>query len=87
MIDVPEIWKRTINATVIQMFVHSGVAPVVWKKANVIPLSMKGGKETPGTYWPVGLTSVLEKLMQFNFVFIITCCKYMLDFSDISKDT
>ena len=43
---------------------QSGEAPGDWKKGNVAPVFKKGGKEGPGNYRPVSLTSVPEKIME-----------------------
>ncbi|KFO84771.1 hypothetical protein N320_12665, partial [Buceros rhinoceros silvestris] len=38
--------------------------PVDWRLANVTSIYKKGRKEDPGTYRPVGLTSVSGKVME-----------------------
>ena len=41
-----------------------GKIPLIWKKANVVPIFKKGKKNIPGNYRPVSLTCVLCKVME-----------------------
>ena len=43
---------------------QSGEVPGDWKKGNTIPICKKGKKDDPGNYQPVGLISVLGKIME-----------------------
>lgn len=38
--------------------------PEYWRKANVIPISKQYKKEDPGTYSPVSLISIPEKITE-----------------------
>ena len=38
--------------------------PVDWKQANVMPIFKKGQKDDPGSYRPISLTSVPEKVTE-----------------------
>ena len=42
----------------------SGDVPVDWKLANVMPIFKKGWKDDPGSYRPISLTSVPEKVIE-----------------------
>uniref|UniRef100_A0A674KC54 Reverse transcriptase domain-containing protein n=1 Tax=Terrapene triunguis TaxID=2587831 RepID=A0A674KC54_9SAUR len=44
--------------------VNSGVVPLDWRIANVVPIFKKGKKSDPGNYRPVSLTSVICKVLE-----------------------
>ncbi|TRZ06312.1 hypothetical protein HGM15179_020797 [Zosterops borbonicus] len=44
-----------------QQFWLTGEVPEDWKLTSVSPIHKKGGKEDPGNYRPVSLTSVLDE--------------------------
>ena len=46
--------------------VESGQVPEDWRVANATPLFKKGSREELGNYRPVGLTSVVEKVLEIN---------------------
>uniref|UniRef100_A0A493TCE7 Reverse transcriptase domain-containing protein n=1 Tax=Anas platyrhynchos platyrhynchos TaxID=8840 RepID=A0A493TCE7_ANAPP len=50
----------------------SGVVPVDWRLANVMPIYKKGQRADPGNYRPVSLTSVSGKLMEQSTLRVIT---------------
>ncbi|KFV85130.1 hypothetical protein N308_07876, partial [Struthio camelus australis] len=50
---------------------RSGEVPEGWKKANVTPVFLKG-KEEPGSYRPVSLTSIPGKVMEQLLLEVIT---------------
>uniref|UniRef100_A0A8C3F2F9 Reverse transcriptase domain-containing protein n=1 Tax=Chrysemys picta bellii TaxID=8478 RepID=A0A8C3F2F9_CHRPI len=43
---------------------NSGVVPLDWRIANVVPIFKKGKKSDPGNYRPVSLTSVVCKVLE-----------------------
>ncbi|RMC18977.1 hypothetical protein DUI87_03576 [Hirundo rustica rustica] len=50
----------------------TGEVPDDWKLANVTPIHKKGGREDPGNYGPVSLTSVPSKVMEQFILSVIT---------------
>ena len=51
-------------ASIFRESVDTGVVPQAWKVADVVPIYKKGGKEDPGNYRPVSLTSVPCKILE-----------------------
>ena len=51
-------------ACIFRKSLESGIVPVAWKKANVIPIFKKGDKTNMSNYRPVSLTSVVGKMME-----------------------
>jgi len=43
---------------------QSGEVPDDWKKGNIVHIFKKGGKNVPGKYRPVSLSSVPGKIVQ-----------------------
>ena len=67
----PKILKETVKqinkslAHVINMSLQEGIVPLEWKEAlNIIPLFTKGSRNKSVNYRPVGLTSVICKLLE-----------------------
>ncbi|RMC06934.1 hypothetical protein DUI87_16385 [Hirundo rustica rustica] len=50
----------------------TGEVPDDWKLANVTPIHKKGGKEDPGNYRRVSLTTVADKIMEQFILSVIT---------------
>ena len=61
-----EVALEIMDALVIifQCSIDTGLVPVDWRVANVIPLFKKGGREKAGNYRPVSLTSVVGKMLE-----------------------
>lgn len=51
-------------STIYQRSWKSGEVPADWKLASVIPIYRKGMRLDPGTYRPVGLTSVPGRVLE-----------------------
>ena len=66
----PKILKETVEqistplAHVFNMSLQEGSVPLEWKEANIIPLFKKGSINKSVNYRPVGLTSVICKLLE-----------------------
>ena len=59
--------RRTLSVPLTLLYRRSldtGVLPVIWKQAQVVPIHKKGSKQDPGNYRPVSLTSVLCKVLE-----------------------
>ena len=58
---------RTISPILTEIFkksLDSGTVPWNWTSADVVPIYKKGGKEIPGNYRPVSLTSIPCKVLE-----------------------
>ena len=42
----------------------TGIVPLDWHKANVVPIFKKGTKSLPSNYRPVSLTSIAGKVLE-----------------------
>ena len=51
-------------SSILQQSWVTGDVPVDWRLANVAPIFKKGQKDDPGSYRPISLTSVLQKVME-----------------------
>uniref|UniRef100_A0A8C3PDM1 Reverse transcriptase domain-containing protein n=1 Tax=Chrysemys picta bellii TaxID=8478 RepID=A0A8C3PDM1_CHRPI len=51
-------------AIILNESINSGVVPLDWRIANVVPIFKKGKKSDPGNYRPVSLTSVVCKVLE-----------------------
>ena len=66
----PQLLKRLQDvlaeplAAVMNKSMIGGEVPADWKTANVTPIFKKGGRDDPGNYRPVSLTSVPCKMME-----------------------
>ena len=47
-----------------RLSVRSGVFPLTWKRANVIPVFKKGSKKLPANYRPVSLLALCSKILE-----------------------
>ena len=42
----------------------TGIVPLDWRRANVVPIFKKGTKSLPSNYRPVSLTSIVGKILE-----------------------
>ena len=62
--------KETVDQTstplahVFNMSLQEGSVPLEWKEANIIPVFKRGSRNKSVNYRPVGLTSVICKLLE-----------------------
>ena len=42
----------------------TGMVPLDWRRASVVPIFKKGPKSLPSNYRPVSLTSILGKILE-----------------------
>ena len=49
---------------IFQKSLNSGTLPEDWRKANIVPIFVKGDKHQAGNYRPVSLTSVTGKILE-----------------------
>ena len=42
----------------------TGIVPLDWRRANVVPIFKKGSKSLPSNYRPVSLTSIVGKILE-----------------------
>ena len=47
--------------------IASGDVPSLWRQANIIPIVKKSNKSMMSNYWPISLTSVIGKILVYNF--------------------
>ena len=67
--------KNTISTPLAKIFntlLDTGKLPLEWKCANITAIYKKGGKEIPGNYRPISLTSIVGKIMESNLIYVIT---------------
>ena len=62
---------------------RTGEVPMDWRRASVVPIFKKGGKEVPNNYHPVSLTSVPGKIME-QFI-KQAVCKHLKDNAVLNK--
>ena len=59
--------KNTISTPLTKNFntsLDTGKLTLEWKYANIIAIYKKGGKEIPGNYRPISLTSIVGTIME-----------------------
>ena len=59
--------KNTISTLLAKLFntsIDTGKKPLESKCANITAIYKKGGKEIPGNYRPISLTSIAGKIME-----------------------
>ena len=69
-----EIYSRVIKETKVELCqplatifndsLSSGLVPVAWKTANVVPIFKKGDKSVASNYRPISLTSIIGKMLE-----------------------
>ena len=65
-------WIRKELSSVISMPLYlifrdslmTGIVPLDWRRANVVPIFKKGTKSLPSNYRPVSLTSIAGKILE-----------------------
>ena len=66
----PRVLRETADtlaphlARLFRRSLDTGILPQDWKLAEVVPIYKKGGKDDPGNYRPVSLTSVVCKVLE-----------------------
>ncbi|GAB0182289.1 mitochondrial enolase superfamily member 1 [Grus japonensis] len=63
LMELAEVLTKPLSIIYQQSWL-TGVVPVDWRLANVMPIYKKGWKEDPGNYRPVSLISVPGKVME-----------------------
>ncbi len=51
-------------ASLFNMSLRQGLVPADWKTAKATPILKKGDRNIPGNYRPIGLTSVVGKMLE-----------------------
>ena len=66
----PKLLKEIVEqistplAKLFNFSIEEGIVPSEWKETNITPLFKKGSRNKPENYRPVGLTSVVCKLLE-----------------------